>query len=46
LLEETRALTREVTNDPDFYASDAALDEAHRLEDAWTTHFVYTNYIP
>jgi Mn-dependent DtxR family transcriptional regulator len=32
LLEQTRALTREVANNPEFYASDAALDEAHRLE--------------
>jgi len=32
LLEETRSLTREVIKNPEFYASDAAFDEAHRLE--------------
>jgi hypothetical protein len=33
LLEETRSLMREVAKNPEFYASDAALDEAHRLEE-------------
>jgi hypothetical protein len=32
MLEETRTITREAKNNPDFYASDAALGEAHRLE--------------
>jgi hypothetical protein len=32
LLEETRFVLREAAMNPEFYASDAALDEAHRLE--------------
>jgi hypothetical protein len=32
LLEQTRVLMREANNNPDFHASDAAFDEAHRLE--------------
>jgi hypothetical protein len=32
MLEDTRAIMREANKNPDFYASDAAFDEAHRLE--------------
>ena len=31
-MEETRSVWREAARNPEFYASDAALDEAHRLE--------------